>query len=141
MENKIPLPTDNIYKFYALFGLVIFISCSITAVSVHNSHKEIRYRNYLDFETLNMKMNKTAGDKAILEIMVAKEKLDREDRDFCVRLLLYGAFFAICLMVVGFYHWHTKIQREVDKLQRLQIIKLERDVEKTEKEISLFSSK
>ncbi len=21
MENKIPLPTDNIYKFYALFGL------------------------------------------------------------------------------------------------------------------------
>ena len=25
MESKIPLPTDNIYKFYALFGLLLFI--------------------------------------------------------------------------------------------------------------------
>lgn len=25
MENKIPLPTDNIYKFYALFGLLLLV--------------------------------------------------------------------------------------------------------------------
>jgi hypothetical protein len=25
MENKIPIPTDNIFKFYALFGLLLCI--------------------------------------------------------------------------------------------------------------------
>jgi len=40
MESKIPLPTDNIYKFYALFGLLLFITSGLTVVWNSNTTNE-----------------------------------------------------------------------------------------------------
>ena len=41
MEDKIPIPTDNIYKFYALFGLVLFIFCAGSFIFVQEKTNDL----------------------------------------------------------------------------------------------------
>ncbi len=128
MENKITIPTDNIYKFYALFGLLFFISCIISAVSIHNSSNELAYKNYIERETLKAKENKSQEETNIVTVLERRKQIDKADRDFFVYSLLIGAFFGIVTMVFGFYHWQTKVQPSQDKFLQLQISKLEKEI-------------
>lgn len=41
MINKIPLPTDNLYKFMALFGLTIYILSFIPNYHIHKLNLEV----------------------------------------------------------------------------------------------------
>lgn len=54
MENKIPLPTDSIYKFYALFGLLLFIFSIGSTIYVSRSTNELVFTSAIEFETLKV---------------------------------------------------------------------------------------
>ncbi len=51
MESKIPIPTDNIYKFYALFGLVILISCIAAFLYVYSSTNELIFKKAIEYQS------------------------------------------------------------------------------------------
>jgi len=59
MESKIPLPTDNIYKFYALFGLMLLITVPLFINWISNITKENLYRLVKEYRTTSMSKEKT----------------------------------------------------------------------------------
>lgn len=52
MESKIPLPTDNIFKFYALFGVLILIASIVSVVWINNSTNERIHSLIREYESL-----------------------------------------------------------------------------------------
>lgn len=127
MESKIPLPTDNIYKFYALFGLMLLITSILGVVVISTSTNDKLYSLMKEYEAIpGTKEEKEKSDLAKviekrLEIQVSNKKLF---------LRVFGAAigFAIMLSGYGFRQWHTKIQPKQDEYFELQLEKLRREV-------------
>lgn len=81
MSQNIPIPTDSVHKFYAGFGLVVFISSLIAAVYIHNSTNE-KIMNWLEVSVKLEKLkNKTEVDISQLkriEELISVTKKDRK---------------------------------------------------------------
>lgn len=52
VENKIPLPTDNIYKFYALFGLLLLVFTIGAALYVNRTTNDLLFDKIVARELL-----------------------------------------------------------------------------------------
>ncbi|HXI84694.1 MAG TPA: hypothetical protein VNL17_11470 [Verrucomicrobiae bacterium] len=105
MESPISLPTDNIYKFYALFGLLVFLLCSgLSLYVIHWSHK-VDSRTEIELETINLTPNPTPLDitrKRALEQRFKTVSFDKYSAT-TVLDLLGGA--AIVLAAYNFQRW------------------------------------
>lgn len=55
MLSKIPLPTDNIYKFYALFGLLILLTTGVMFFIRHTEYNNMAFERYIPIEVLKAK--------------------------------------------------------------------------------------
>ncbi len=128
MESKIPLPTDNIYKFYALFGLLLFIfAIGANIVSIKNTN-DYMYRSYLELEPLKAieKPNSVEAVKRdMLQRMIDVAKSDKEFFSTCLNWL---AAISILLMFFGFGKWQKSVQPLQDELLKLQVEKLRHEV-------------
>lgn len=128
MESKIPLPTDNIYKFYALFGLMLLITSILGVVwlgtstneKVHSLVKEYQAIPGTQEEKDNNEFAKLIEKR--LEIQISNKQLFL--RGFGVTIGI-----AIMLSWYGFRQWHTKIQPKQDEYFELQLEKLRSEVE------------
>ncbi len=127
MESKIPLPTDNIYKFYALFGLMLLITSILGVVWLSTSTNEKLYSLVKEYEAIpGTKEEKEKSDLAKviekrLEVQVSNKKLFLQGLGLTIG-------FAIMLSGYGFRQWHTKIQPKQDEYFELQLEKLRREV-------------
>lgn len=136
MQSRIPLPTDNIYKFYSLFGLLILITTSIMFFIRHEHYNAMAFKRYIPMETLKSKAQPTEEEKLELFLLEQKSKIAISNKD--VELGLYLTIFFLFgggFSVYGFYHWHTKIQPKQDKLLDLQIDKLENEAKVFNKQL------
>lgn len=125
--DKIPLPTDNIFKFYALFGLLLFVFAIGGVIAVQRSTNDYLYRSLLDIEAVSAIEKPSSSDllkKQLLERLVDVAKSDKE---FFNNALSGLAAAGLVLMSFGFLRWHTKIQPLQDEMLRLQIEKLRRE--------------
>ncbi|MBS0339621.1 MAG: hypothetical protein JSS56_03780 [Proteobacteria bacterium] len=123
--DKLPLPTDNIYKFYALFGLLMFVF-SIGAMLVQNRATNTRiYELTLQIEAAQPL---EAGKPSIKEQMLQKLlEVEKSDKKF-----ISGGLVGLCvagfyLMLYGFRKWHKDVQPLQDEMFRLQLEKLRRE--------------
>lgn len=129
MEPKIPLPTDNIYKFYALFGLVILLTAAIMFFIRHEHYNSMAYEIYVPLEILKTKKDLTEEEQKKLFLLKRKSEIDMSDKNFELGIYFFCFFIFGCgLTIYGFHHWHTQIQPLQDKLLRLQIKKYESEL-------------
>ena len=128
MESKIPLPTDNIYKFYALFGLLLFIfAIGASIVSIKNTN-DYMYRSYLELEPLKAIEKPSSVEivkRDMLQRMIDVAKSDKEFFTICLNVL---AGISIMLMFFGFGKWQKSVQPLQDELLKLQVEKLRHEV-------------
>lgn len=110
MESKIPLPTDNIYKFYALFGLFLFITCIASSVYVSRSTNELIFSATIEMETLSAIKEPSSIDNAKKKIWERKVELALADKNFFLRVLGGIAGVGCLLMGYGFLKWHNEVQ-------------------------------
>ncbi|MEJ8856967.1 hypothetical protein WKW79_20495 [Variovorax robiniae] len=126
--DKLPLPTDNIYKFYALFGLLMFIF-SIGAALVQNRATNTRiYELSLEAEAAAQapdKVGKPSLKSQMLERLLEVERGDKKAITYGLVGLIVAGFY---LMLYGFWKWHREVQPIQDELVRLQLQKLRREV-------------
>jgi hypothetical protein len=128
MESRIPLPTDNIYKFYALFGLLLFIfgiGASIAQIKLTN---DFMVKSYIELEMLKAIEKPNAVEalrRTVTERMIDIEKSDKEVFKWGLALIAAAGFF---LMIYGFGKWHSRIQPMQDELLQLQLEKLRREL-------------
>lgn len=134
MESRIPLPTDNIYKFYALFGLVLLIASMAAFLYVHKSTNEMAFEAAIEYEELASKEHPTPAELKRKELIEKRVTIAVKDRDFYNYALsaLIGVGFVS--MIVGFGKWQTVVQPKQDKLLDLQIQQAEQELKKPPRE-------
>jgi len=128
MENQIPIPTDNIFKFYALFGLLLFVFSAGSIIYVTRSTNELAFQAAIEVETIRQNPNSSAVDKAKMQILEKRLKIAATDKNFYV--ITIGVFFgvSIILMYYGFRTWHKYVQPVQDEMAQLQLEKLRHEV-------------
>lgn len=128
MSDRLPIPTDNIYKFYALFGLVVLLTSAVMFFVRHDHYRTTAYENYMRIATLHEKEAMSTKDKLEVESLKSLSDVLKKDRD--LELMIYSVSLSIGLIlsIVGFYLWQTKVQPRQDELIDLQIEKLKKDL-------------
>lgn len=129
MVPSLPVPTDNLWKFSALFGLALIVS-SITGITyVHQSTNELIYASVVDRARLEMLQQ--ADPVARSKIAVIDKKLEIAASDKPVLSFALTALLSAGLVISGwgFYNW-WRYQPIQDRLLELQIAKAEREERK-----------
>lgn len=128
LESQIPLPTDNIYKFYALFGLLLFIFSFGLSVYVSKTTNKLLFQTLIDQETLKQLPNPSSVEKTKEQVLQRRIEIAVQDRNFDTRALGAVGGIAFCVMVYGFWKWHREVQPVQDKIAELQLEKLRLEV-------------
>ncbi len=127
MQSNIPLPTDNIYKFYSLFGLLLIISSIMAIVYVSNQTFISGFTLVKEYEALkNLPSNK---DSLTLHLIEGQISSLGANKKFYSQFLGGLIGIGLLLMIYGFWHWQKKVQPKHDRLLELQIEKLEKELE------------
>ena len=131
MESPIPLPTDNIYKFYALFGLSLFIF--FAGASIYNEHatNDTILQTIIENAAItDTNSPEAAGRKEVLEKRYELAVGGRKEID---KLLTAGVFLGTALVILGFASWQFITQPVQDEIAKLQRDKLRIEVEQLRK--------
>jgi hypothetical protein len=133
MESNIPLPTDNIYKFYALFGLLLFVFSIGSTLYLGRTANEIIFQTYLEEESIKQIANPTSLDQAKKLADDKRREIAISNRTWGIRLLSGVSTVGILLMAYGFWKWHREVQPVQDEMAKLQLEKLRHEVSKLTK--------
>jgi len=135
MESRIPVPTDNIYKFYALFGLLLFIFCCGALIYVIRSSNEVAYTSLPELEGLKQKERLTPAEEARIVLLQRKLDITTSDKTFFTISLGLFAGVAIILMIFGFVRWHRQVQPVADETAKTQLEIAKLQLEKLRREL------
>ena len=121
MESKIPLPTDNIFKFYAMFSLLLFVFAIGASLYVNRSTNEQVVSFFVDLETL--KQEKTPSQTQLLRKAILERQLEiaRSDKAFFHWSLIALAALATLGLIYGFGKWHKEVQPISDEMAKVQL--------------------
>lgn len=136
MNTKIPLPTDNIYKFYAMFGLLLMFLSMWAFVTTYNTYLERAFNLTEELETLNGLKELTPKQVSRKIILEKKKEIDPLNKSFFMSVVSSSLGVSIFLMIFGFFKWHTKIQPIQDKISAAHLQKLELEVQVLNKQIN-----
>jgi len=131
MQSNIPLPTDNIYKFYALFGLILFIFGFSSMIYINKSTNELVYKTVVSIEELKVIEEPTSVQELQPAALEERMEIALSDKKFfiiCIGVLVVSAVF---LMYYGFHNWHNKVQPLQDELAELTVKKLRQEMRKS----------
>jgi len=128
MENLIPLPTDNIFKFYALFGLLLIIFGMGALLYTNESKNRFVFEVGVEYVTLAAMDERSVPDEARFDLLERKLEITRSDHNFYLYSLSGVMAMGILLMWHGFRKWHKEIQPIQDEIARLNLKKLKREM-------------
>lgn len=128
MQPNVPVPTDNLYKFQALFGLTLIISSLLGTVWLVQSSNDQIYEAAKEVASIDPASSPAAKDYA--KAMAIKAKLAAKDRDGLVWFLFLAGGVGMIATVTGFAKW-AKIQPLHDELLELQVAKARMEVHRS----------
>ncbi|EOZ4790759.1 TPA: hypothetical protein ACQ3YJ_005971 [Pseudomonas aeruginosa] len=108
MENKIPLPTDSLYKFVALFSMTILIGAFYLTFYAGESSNAVVYENWSELASLQSLEKPNAEQAARKEMLERKIEIAVENRKTLVKLAAFLAGVGTLGVYVGFAFWIRK---------------------------------
>lgn len=128
MENQLPIPTDNIFKFYAMFGLLLFVFSAGSLIYVIHSANELAFQATIEIATIKQSPNASPLDQAKMQVLEKRLEITNSDKNLYIHALGVFAGVSLSLMAYGFTVWHKNIQPIQDELARLQLEKLRHEI-------------
>ena len=128
MENRIPLPTDNIFKFYAFFGLLLLIFGIGSTLYVNKSTNNLVFEITVEYETLKADPVRSVSQDARFHVLQQKLEMARKNKNFFLSVLGLVVGIGVLMVWYGFKKWHTEIQPLQDEMARLSLKKLQREM-------------
>src|SRR5690349_9487423 len=135
MENRIPVPTDNIFKFYALFGLVLVVFSIGAAIYNNDTTNALLVSATVEIATIKQSANPTGAEVTKVAVLERQKEIAISDRkvfQWCLAAFLAGGGY---LLWYGFSKWQKIVQPRIDEMARtelaiakLQLEKLRRDL-------------
>ncbi|WP_421870446.1 hypothetical protein [Motiliproteus sp.] len=132
MESRIPLPTDNIYKFYALFGLLLLIFGFASFLYVNQSNNDLIFEVGVEYETLKADPSRSISQEARFQLLRKELEISQSNKTFFLSCLGAVIGIGIYMMWYGFKKWHNEVQPIQDEMARLSLEKLRRELEEDE---------
>lgn len=134
--DKIPLPTDNIYKFYALFGLLLFVFSIGATIALSKNTNDNVYKLYVELESIKTPTveemaaykqgpHPTFVRRALLERLIEVAKEDKKTLEYLLAVVTFVGGLGV---IYGFGKWHKEIQPVQDEMLSLQLEKLRLEV-------------
>lgn len=130
MLDRVPVPTDNIYKFIALFSLVVLVFSSWQMISVTTASNAIVIKNYPEIVELQSLEVRTLAQEAKLAVLEREKEVVVNDRKLFVNILSWVIAFAFYGIIYGFWVWRREIQPMVDAQNKAQLELLQLQAEK-----------
>ncbi|MDD1509563.1 hypothetical protein [Pseudomonas sp. CNPSo 3701] len=121
MESRIPVPTDNLFKFYALFGLLLFVFACGALIYVNQTTNTLMFESVVELERLKEQENPSPSVVAKISALERMMDVGRENKRFYVSSTGFLAGIGFWLAVYGFARWHRKLQPLIDESQRVQL--------------------
>lgn len=121
MESKIPVPTDNIYKFYALFALLVLIFSMGATLYSNKSVNEVILSGVVEIETLKHETNQSPPQRVRQAALERKMEIAKADKGFFLLALGILMSGALLTMFYGFRKWHLEVQPVADKMAKVQL--------------------
>ena len=121
MESKIPIPTDNIFKFYALFSLLILMFSLGSMIYVQQSTNDRLASTLPELEVLKQTKELSVRDEARKYVLERQLEVTVSDKKFFNQCLGGIAGFAVFGIWYGFQRWHKVIQPLQDESARVQL--------------------
>lgn len=121
MESKIPVPTDNIYKFYALFSLLLIVFSLGAMLYVNQSNNRTVMSAVVELETLRLDTYPSSAAKIKIAVLERQLEIAKFDKRFY--LISLGGLLGVALYVgfYGFHRWHRHVQPLLDETARVQL--------------------
>ena len=126
--QSLPIPTDNLYKFFAMFGLAILITAIMGSVLI-NSATNQKLLTYIEqIETIAAN-GESEAKKGTLEVYEKLIKVTINDKKFLtIGLGLFGGV-GVLMLLHGFQRWYTYYQPKHDEILELTINKMRAEAE------------
>ena len=128
MESRIPLPTDNIFKFYAFFGLLLVVFSIGSTLYINQSTNNLVFDTAVEFERLKVDPLRSASEEARFQVLDKKLEIAQKNKTFFSICLGIITGLGILMVWYGFKKWHTEIQPIQDEIARLSLKKLQQEV-------------
>jgi hypothetical protein len=135
MQPNIPITTDNLYKFIALFGLVLFISSGITLVYSLFYHNKLLHEHSLELAILNAKTVLSSEETVKKEFLSHVRNLNISNRRAFFYIITIIAGIGIGMMLYGLKKWHQEIHPQQYELLNLQIEKMKLEIIELENKV------
>ena len=126
------LPTDNLYKFIALFGIVIILfSFYLPFQSAKKSQELLR-----EVDSVSKVINLMPKEERVKAYETTFKKLEElklileQDKSFYMGVLVVGVAIGTTLTIVGFSMWYKKVQKYQDMILENQANQLLKEKEK-----------
>lgn len=133
-----PLPTDNLYKFISIFGLVLF---AFSAYMYNDIHDKI-YLKVDDYSVKNEVLDSISKRDSIfslneelvaekIKVSMLEEQLKREVKEYPRLMKFYFVMAMLGLVMIGFgfYYWYCKTQYYNDLILQNESKKMQGDKE------------
>ena len=137
MENKIPVPTDNIFKFYALFGLTLVVFAFGATLYNHNAANALILATAGEIDALKHIESPTRSELVRLALLERQKEIAISDRKFFQWPL--GAILAAggYLLWYGYSKWQKLVQPRLDEMSRTELAIAKLQLEKLRRELNV----
>ncbi|WP_313317741.1 hypothetical protein [Stenotrophomonas sp.] len=128
MQPNVPIPTDNLYKFLATFGLALIVAAMVGLFVIHkSSNDEIFTVAEMMFAIGKDGTDKTDVGKDMMSVYEKRIDIVASNRQVGTGalVLIFGIGWTFAL--IGFQRW-AKIQPLHDELLELQVAKARKEV-------------
>lgn len=135
MESRIPLPTDNIYKFYAFFGLLLFVFSASALLYQNHAHNELIFAAVPELADLKQVAQPTPAQKTRIAVLEKRVEIANSDHRAIPYVLGTISGISVLLIYYGFRRWHTEIQPLIDESAKVQLQIAELQLKKLRQEV------
>lgn len=140
MERSIPLPTDNIFKFYALFGLLLFIFSWGSVLYVNSSSNEVVFTVIPELEGLKQVVEPSKVEVSKMALLEQKLEITQSNKKFFLNGAAVILVIGTLLMIYGFSCWHRYLQPVLDRTAKAQMDIAELQLKKLQREFEALTA-
>ncbi|WP_456296844.1 hypothetical protein M1D72_10485 [Vibrio sp. AK197] len=141
MNSSISAPTDNIAKFFAIFGLILLITTLTLSVYSYTNLKERAYSRYIELASLESIEKPTQKQLATIKVLNTQKETDTSDRMFTLKAAAVFLVISVFSIGFGFSFWGFMVQPQQNKLLSAQIRKTQLEAQILEQELINLTKK
>ncbi|MEL0606922.1 hypothetical protein [Vibrio echinoideorum] len=121
------VPTDNIYKFFAILGLVLTVFGGYIFNSTHNNFNNNLFKYAINLSKLELIEKPNLHEEMQIAALEKRIELLKADKPFNMNVSSFFVALGLILMSYGFIRWHFHLQPKLDELLDLQLKKARAD--------------